>query len=238
MPTSSLIEEVVECSPAHRFCMISDGVGFLDGKKDMKEKLMQWGLSGLKVSKYRFTCSNGVYETLRDFFVETGILGFKQNEVKLEELNTESVDLGLFTRLKSKGLVAENGDLRKCPEERIDGATCSTLLCDALINEESLNADIFNEEERKELLFQLLQILIIGGPLNQFEENIKPYFQVLKELYKSLVHVTKDSVSNGIKVTSKAFRVPTGDKNMHSRCFVIYNQHQHTITCLLNIFKP
>ena len=47
--------------------------------------------------------------------------------------------------------------------------------------------DIFDQEERDELIFKLFAHLIYGGPLNQYEDNIGPYFDITRDLYKDLV---------------------------------------------------
>lgn len=53
--------------------------------------------------------------------------------------------------------------------------------------EEADEYDIFSAEERAELLFKLFTLLVVGGPLNQYEDNIGPYFDITRDLYKDLV---------------------------------------------------
>ena len=64
-------------------------------------------------------------------------------------------------------------------------------LRECLLIEESENYCIFNEAQRRELLFKLLTLLAVGGSFNQYEDTIQPYLDATKQLYKSLVSVRK-----------------------------------------------
>ena len=44
-----------------------------------------------------------------------------------------------------------------------------------MLMDDSDHYDIFSEEERSELIFKLFQHLTLGGPLNQYEDDIGPY---------------------------------------------------------------
>jgi hypothetical protein len=47
--------------------------------------------------------------------------------------------------------------------------------------------DTFTEEERDELLFRIFRLLVVGGALNQYEDNIGPYFDLTRDLYRDVV---------------------------------------------------
>ena len=42
-----------------------------------------------------------------------------------------------------------------------------------------------------QLLFKAFQHLTLGGPLNQYEDEIGPYFDTTKAFYKGLIGVAK-----------------------------------------------
>ena len=54
---------------------------------------------------------------------------------------------------------------------------------------------MFSDGYRKELLFKIFQHLTLGGPLNQYEDTIGPYFDTTKLFYKSLIRCARDALS-------------------------------------------
>lgn len=56
-----------------------------------------------------------------------------------------------------------------------------------LLIEDSDNFEAYNDDERSELLFKLFTHLVVGGPICQYEDNLQPYLDVTKSLYKDLV---------------------------------------------------
>jgi hypothetical protein len=52
------------------------------------------------------------------------------------------------------------------------GFTVNQELGKVLIMEESDHYDVFNERERSELIFKLLQHFALGGPVNQYDDQI------------------------------------------------------------------
>ena len=47
--------------------------------------------------------------------------------------------------------------------------------------------DIFSEDDRSEFVFILLKHLCLGGAVCQYEDDIKPYLDTVKSLYKELI---------------------------------------------------
>lgn len=62
-----------------------------------------------------------------------------------------------------------------------------SLFHKVLLLEDSDHYDIFSESDRKEFLFCLFKHLCIGGALCQFEDELGPYLETTKALYKDLV---------------------------------------------------
>jgi len=56
-----------------------------------------------------------------------------------------------------------------------------------LLNPECLNYKLIPEADRKEFLFRLFKHLCLGGQWCQYEDNIKPYINTAKTLYKDII---------------------------------------------------
>lgn len=76
-----------------------------------------------------------------------------------------------------------------------------------LIDEGSEHYTIYSEKERKELLFKLFQLLVVGGSMNQYEDLIAPYLDCTRTLYKSLVNVRKNAQTNDIFVETNVYQI-------------------------------
>ena len=59
-----------------------------------------------------------------------------------------------------------------------------------LLLEDSDNYDIFSDADRQEFLFVLFKHLCLGGSVCQYEDDIKPYMETTKLIYKDLVRYT------------------------------------------------
>ena len=60
-----------------------------------------------------------------------------------------------------------------------------------LLMEDSDYYSLYNEMDRKQLLFQIFTQLVVGGGMAQFEDNISPYLDVAKDIYKDLIRPGK-----------------------------------------------
>lgn len=92
-----------------------------------------------------------------------------------------------FDRIYDRRVVLEDGTIRKCFEEYIDGIMIADELRNLLLVEESENYEVFADDERDEFIFRLFKHLCIGGVLNQYEDNINQYLSMTKTLYKDTV---------------------------------------------------
>ena len=64
---------------------------------------------------------------------------------------------------------------------------------------------------------KLFQLLVIGGSLNQYEDNLTPYLEWTKNLYKSVVSVRKQAESGHIFVDSVAVEIKKVEKAIFSK---------------------
>ena len=80
---------------------------------------------------------------------------------------------------------------------------------------DSENAELYSPSERSELLFRLLQHLVLGGPMNQYEDNVGPYLEAAKLLYKQLLTVQKGAAMGALEVMSVVYKVTRAEGATH-----------------------
>jgi len=99
-----------------------------------------------------------------------------------------------------------SGRVRAQMEEVYDGVAVSDSLREALANPDSVNADLYTTEERRELIYQVLRCIAIGGSMMQWEDELGPYLDAARTWYKDLVTVVRGP-AGGVEVVSKAYQV-------------------------------
>lgn len=202
-------------------------------KSEAKELLKKWNVDSHIVGKIRyeqyldmsdekqvkaFMLDLFNSDALQSNFSKGGYLG-KVKSVDFEPMRCKLVTMSLFDKLTSNGVVYESGAIKKCLEDYYDDVPVADELRKALIVEDSDNYSIFTDEEREELLFKLLQHFVVGGPYCQYEDNVQPYFDLVKGLYKDLLCVRKSKASGDIEVASSVYRVFSveGDQDVFSK---------------------
>lgn len=93
----------------------------------------------------------------------------------------------IFDRLTEKGIVREGGSIKKCLDEYFEDIVVSDELRKVLLIEESDNYEIYSDSERDQFLFRLFKHVCIGGQVCQYEDNLQPYVDVARSIYKDLV---------------------------------------------------
>ncbi|GFS01509.1 hypothetical protein ElyMa_006424500 [Elysia marginata] len=76
-----------------------------------------------------------------------------------------------------------------------------------LLNEDSDVYCEFTETEREEFLFRVFSHLCLGGRLCQYEDNVNPYLDVTKAVYKDLISVQKNPETKELSILSHVFQV-------------------------------
>lgn len=56
-----------------------------------------------------------------------------------------------------------------------------------LLDDECPEYNLYTTEEREEFIFRILQMLVLGGTLCQYEDTIDPYLDMTKLIYKDLI---------------------------------------------------
>jgi hypothetical protein len=97
-----------------------------------------------------------------------------------------------------RGAAASLHPARPCPHPAAQHphvARCTTLspslslsllalLPTSHVVQESDNAELFSEVDQKQLLYRLLSHVVLGGPMCQYEEELTPYVETVKRLYR------------------------------------------------------
>jgi len=188
--------------------------------KDSSGFLLQWNLDkSLRVKKFSFhgaqIVSGGDYERLvKDFFKDSSVRSMLSIDgipivpikIQMVALTTKTLTMDFFDILTTEGVVTPSGNIRGCPDEIFDGVTTGDQLRELLVNPDSERSYIFGEDARKEFIFHLFKLIVVGGSMCQADASISRYLDVTKGLYKDLLTVYRDS--EGItKVATKVFLV-------------------------------
>lgn len=240
--------------------------------KEGKARFHRWGLEALQIKRFKFTGSRfdplAEIDFVKDFITSTqfaqgielssNLSKEEANAVSIEKLPCTVLNMGHFDFLETKGLVAENGYLRKCMNDRVAGVDIDTLVTDFLLNEESEYVDIVDQNQKQEFISQLFHLIFVGGTMHQRDESITEYLESTKQLYKELLTVHKASATGKIEITSKVYKINPTSPNAedgsnenssssssslfpgvpeHSRCFVVVDPMKKYATVIYSNFK-
>jgi hypothetical protein len=106
-------------------------------------------------------------------------------------------------------IAREDGSLRKCMPEEVDGVSVEDELHRALLVEDSepWEEGFPDENFREELLFHLFRYLCVGGGMCQYEDVLQPYLEVTRALYRDLLSVRVNKNTQAIEVASSVHRI-------------------------------
>lgn len=184
--------------PVISFNHISTKLDCLSAREN-GEILLQWNLNeSLIVEKFRFSgqfqwdISSEYERLLRDFFnrsdclAAAGITGsaLSPSTMQIDLLNTSVMSMDFFDRLIDSDLVSSSGNIRGCFDEQFDGITVGDKLREFLMNEDSENTSLYNEDEKKQLIFAVFKIFACGGSMCQPDSKIDRY-DMLKMSYET-----------------------------------------------------
>ena len=149
--------------------------------------------------------------------------------------------MDLFERLQEEGLVSEGGRMRGCMPELYDGVESGTLVREMILNEDSEQYLVYDDQEREEFLFRIFKHLVIGGGMCQPEENISPYLDCTKKLYKSLLNVKKHATTGKLQITSTVIAIKSVEgmglfpsESDHNLCYLIVDAARRRLTYWYN----
>jgi hypothetical protein len=176
--------------------------------------LEKWGLSRLESKIYTFAGQMPVVFDPISFFTQflsiPGLAVEDITSIELETLTTNTVGNTFFKKLWSSKykLVRDvpGKPIQKCMDKKVNDLWVCDLLQSALVDEDGDEYEAFSESDRKELIFQLIKALVIGGEICQYEDSWEVYEPVVTSLYKDLVgqSVVKNT-SGAVSIVANAF---------------------------------
>jgi len=202
--------------------------------KDAEEYLLKWSMKGqLFAQVYSFDQQFQAYQAqdLATAFFQsphvvstlpvpstsspgkTSCLGVAAETVSIEAVPCSVLSMTFFDRLYNNKIVKESGAISKCFDEQFENFWISDELQKCLLLEDSDYYDLFSDSEREELLFRLFRHLCLGGEVCQYEDNIQPYLDITKDLYKEVLSVQKDPSTKELLITSHAYKVTSHDSS-------------------------
>jgi len=258
--SKKLINELDGKVETFTFHHIPEAPSVIDSDDDVRDKFVQWGFTGdsglMQRHTFRFDQYYQKYmseqfikdllnsEELQEVFHvpqkgdDAAPLG-NVTRVRARDVPCGMTSLSLFDRLGDAGIVREGGSIQKCFDNYIDELQVADELCKALVDEESENYTLFDDEDRDEFLFRVFRHCCIGGGMCQFEDYVEPYLQTTKKVYKDMLAVRKNDETGKIEIVSQIFeiRAAKGDgaplfpsKSPYSFCYVILNPVKRHVT--------
>jgi len=128
------------------------------------------------------------------------------SKVLYSELEHNVTSLSFFDVLKPD-IVRSNGSIVKCLDEYYDSFVVSDQLRKCLLMEEEDVFKLFSESDRHEFIFHVFKSLCLGGTCCQFEDDLQPYLDMTRKIYKDMITVVKDSKTEKIKVASHVYQI-------------------------------
>eukprot|EP00879_Flechtneria_rotunda_P016634 GHRR01017404.1.p1 GENE.GHRR01017404.1~~GHRR01017404.1.p1 ORF type:complete len:170 (+),score=57.97 GHRR01017404.1:399-908(+) len=167
----------------------------------------------------------------------------------MQPMPASATRLDLFDRLMTADppVVRKTGegDIIKCMDDNREGFQVSDKLREMLLCEESEHAELYSPEEKQQLLWSLFELVCLGGACCQFEDQLKPYLEITKRLYKALLSVHKDPGTGKVEVASTVLEVKGCDclplfphKSRNNRCLVTIDSMKRTIQVLYHAHIP
>ncbi|XP_034971797.2 cilia- and flagella-associated protein 300 [Zootoca vivipara] len=218
--------------------------------RDTRDRLLKWSMDG-RITAQAFSFDQNFRGYQRDDFImaffnhpdvnsnlklispsgQWTTLDTSVRKIDVKNILCKQVSMSFFDRLYCKGVVRESGSIVKCFDEYHDDILIADELRKVLLLEDSDHYDLFSHLDREEFLFCLFKHLCLGGALCQYEDELGPYLETTKALYKELVSVQKDPETKEIKITSTIFKVCAYDA--HGLCYPSSNIHEQNFAYLI-----
>ena len=105
-----------------------------------------------------------------------------------------------------------------------------------LVVEDSDHYCLFNEKDREQLLFKIFSSVCVGGGMSQFEDDVAPYLNATKSIYKELVSVRRNKSTQSVEVCSDVYRVSASEPSLfpntsdHNLCVASIDASKRQVT--------
>eukprot|EP00038_Savillea_parva_P027623 m.60679 g.60679 ORF g.60679 m.60679 type:complete len:266 (+) comp7969_c0_seq1:184-981(+) len=242
--------------PKFSFSYVDREFGPLTHKPTV-ELLKKWTMyDSMRVTTFRFDQKFSPFELkdfLQDMFNSAEVLTHLQTLVTVrghwsavggqpgecdgvtyKDVACTATSMEFFDRLYECEALRKNGNIVGCiPEYLDDGFVINQELGKVILMEDCDHYDIFSDADRNELLFKIFQHLTLGGPLNQYEDEIGPYFDTTKSFYKGLISVAKNPKTDKVQVTSVGCEIKAVDGRSS-----LFPQEDHPQNFMYVIINP
>ncbi|XP_032670943.1 cilia- and flagella-associated protein 300-like isoform X2 [Odontomachus brunneus] len=173
--------------------------------------------------------------------------GIQASTVEIKQVPCSVLSMTFFNKLKdpNNGITYSSGTIRKRYDMQVEDFLISDNLHGMLLDEDSDEYNLYAEDERKEFVFRIFQMLVLGGMLCQFEDTLQPYLNVTRSIYKDLVRVQKHNVSNDFFVSTLVLEViardskgqeyfPSNTSNKQNIAFLLIHADSREITTFVH----
>ncbi|XP_015587691.1 uncharacterized protein C11orf70 homolog [Cephus cinctus] len=223
----------MEIEPKYTFLSLPQNNYFGLNDKATQELLTKWGLNeNFHIQNFSFNepfQPYHKYNLTESFFKDQAVAGVLKTKskgcwaahgtvastVETRQIPCSVLTMSFFEKLKDPNnkVVHNSGTICKRYDLDIDGFLVSDNLRGMLIDEDCEQYNLYSKNEREEFIFRILQLLVLGGSLCQYEDTIEPYLKVTKNLYKDLIRVQKQKDSNELSVSTMVLEVVAKDAN-------------------------
>ncbi|KAK2580782.1 hypothetical protein KPH14_011517 [Odynerus spinipes] len=257
----------MDITPQYTFIPLADKNYLGINDKTTENLLCKWGLKGnIVIQHFTFNESFHSYHKyqLADAFFKSNVVaknlltkagnswikqGITASTVDVEQIPCSVVNMSFFDKLKNphNEIIHNSGIIRKRYDTKINDFLVSDKLREMLLDEESLSYCLYAENERKEFIFCILQILVLGGILCQYEDTLEPYLNTTKCIYKDLIRVQKQKHLDDVSVCTSVLKViakddrnqayfPNNPCNVQNVGFLLIDGDLREITTFLHQF--
>ncbi|XP_063430216.1 cilia- and flagella-associated protein 300-like isoform X1 [Mytilus trossulus] len=218
--------------------------------KESQESFLKWSMKGrICAQMYSFDQSFQAYEKdsfVMDFLTDPNVhqtlkvvssgggwstLGVNATSVKAEIVPCTVLSMSFFDRIHNDGVVRESGAIQKCFDEFYEDMVVSDELRKMLLIDDSDHFCLYSDTEREELLFCIFKHICLGGKLCQFEDNVEPYLDITKNIYKDLISVQKNSETKELNIISHVFKISA--KHEDTQIYPADTDHEQSFAYLV-----
>ncbi|XP_014209076.1 uncharacterized protein C11orf70 homolog [Copidosoma floridanum] len=201
----------MELDPDYTFVPLAERHYMGIQNKDTQHYLKKWGLLGnIGIQDFCFNepfQPYNKYHIAEQFFkspvvanslkLKVGdawmVQGIKATSVDVTPVQCTALNMSFFDKLKNpeNKIVSLSGAICKQCDVEIEGFIVSDKLRAMILDEDNERYSLYGPEERDEFIFRLFEMLVLGGSLCQYEDELQPYLDVTRKIYKDLVRVEK-----------------------------------------------
>jgi hypothetical protein len=210
------------------------------GEKEVSSNLSQWGLGQLTGQLFSFDqpVKRADAFTLLSQLPLPALHPFAAHPVAC---TATSMSLLSFTEEFTR-----DGVVLPCADESIEpGHLVSDRLRVALLARDSEDYERVADQVRDELLTRIFVVLLAGGGLNQYSNEVAPYKELARGMYKEMMAVVKVKDSQEIETAGWAFELTPEkgsamfkNRSSFNRCYVTIDPIKRRIALLHSPYQP